>query len=407
VGRSRLEVADIFHRHGGAWRRANAGHVSLGQLKVMSAIEHCRSATLGGHVERCEDCGHSRIAYNSCRNRHCPKCQGAVAKDWLAAREADLLPVGYFHVVFTVPAEIAAIAYQNKAVVYDLLFRTAAETLLTIAADPRHLGARIGATAVLHTWGSTMTHHPHVHMIVPGGGISLDGMHWVRCKPGFLLPVPVLSRLFRRLFLAQLADAHAEGRLSFFGEIEGLRRRKAFVTHLAPLRRKNWFVYAKPPFAGPDAVLAYLARYTHRVAISNSRLVSLDARGVTFRYKDYRRSGRARLGTMTLMPDEFIRRFLLHVLPKGFHRIRHYGLLASATCKANVARAKELIAAPLPSIDPSTEHDDPGVATGAAADHRPPCPCCGGRMIIVESFGCGGAPRAPPSPQPSSASAVP
>jgi Putative transposase/Transposase zinc-binding domain len=407
VGRSRLEVADIFHRRGDAWRRANAGHVSLGQLKVMSAIEHCRSATLGGHVERCVDCGHTRISYNSCRNRHCPKCQGAAAKDWLAARAADLLPVGYFHVVFTVPAEIAAIAYQNKAVVYDLLFRTAAETLLTIAADPTHLGARIGATAVLHTWGSTMTHHPHVHMIVPGGGISLDGMHWVRCKPGFLLPVPVLSRLFRRLFLAQLADAHAAGQLSFFGEIKGLRRRKTFVAHLAPLRRKNWFVYAKPPFAGPEAVLAYLARYTHRVAISNSRLVSLDARGVTFRYKDYRRSGRARFGTITLMPDEFIRRFLQHVLPKGFHRIRHYGLLASATCKANIARAKELIAAPLPSIDPATEHDRPDVATGAAADHRPPCPCCGGRMIIVESFGCGGAPRAPPSSQPSSASAVP
>ncbi len=221
--RPRLEVADIFHRHGAAWRRANAGHVSLGQLQVMSAIENCRSAVLGGHVERCEDCGHRRIAYNSCRNRHCPKCQGAAARDWLAAREADLLPVGYFHLVFTLPAEIGAIAYQNKAVVYDLLFRTAAETLLTIAADPKHLGARIGATAVLHSWGSAMTHHPHVHMIVPGGGISLDGTHWVRCRPGFLLPVRVLSRLFRRLFLAGLADAHAAGRLAFFGELDGLR----------------------------------------------------------------------------------------------------------------------------------------------------------------------------------------
>ena len=353
------------------------------------------------------DCGHTRVSYNSCRNRHCPKCQGAAAKDWLAARKADLLPVGYFHVVFTMPAEIAAIAYQNKAVVYDLLFRAAAETLLTIAADPRHLGARIGATAVLHTWGSAMTHHPHVHMIVPGGGISLDGMHWVRCKPGFLLPVPVLSRLFRRLFLAQLADAHAEGQLAFFGEIEGLCRRKAFVAHLAPLRRKNWFVYAKPPFAGPEAVLAYLARYTHRVAISNSRLVSLDARGVTFRYKDYRRNGRERFCTITLVPDEFIRRFLLHVLPKGFHRIRHYGLLASATCKANIARARELIATPRPSIDPSTEQDDPDPTAGTAADQRPPCPCCGSRMIIVESFGPGGAPRAPPSPQAEAATAMP
>src|SRR6516164_4543916 len=354
VRRPRLEVADVFHRHGADWRRANAGHVSLGQLQVMSAIEQCRSAALGGHVERCEDCGHSRIAYNSCRNRHCPKCQGAAAQDWLAAREADLLPVGYFHVVFTLPAEISPIAYQNKAIVYDLLFRTAAETLLTIAPtgqarglkahDPKHLGARIGATAVLHSWGSTMTHHPHVHMIVPGGGISLDGTRWVRCKPGFLLPVPVLSRLFRRLFLTALADAHAAGRLAFFGEIEGLRRRAAFDAHLAPLTRKKWFVYARPPFSGREAVLAYLARYTHRVAISNSRLVALDERGVTFRYKDYRRNGQARYCTMTLSADEFIRRFLLHVLPKGFHRIRHYGLLASATCKANIARARELIA---------------------------------------------------------------
>ena len=347
--RPKLEVADVFHRHGADWRRANAGHVSLGQLQVMSAIEQCRSAALvglqptgltrGGHVERCEDCGHSRIAYNSCRNRHCPKCQGAAAEDWLAAREADLLPVGYFHVVFTLPAEIAPIAYQNKAIVYDLLFRTAAETLLTIAPtgqarglkahDPKHLGARIGATAVLHSWGSAMIHHPHVHMIVPGGGISLDGRCWVRCKPGFLLPARVLSRLFRRLFLAALADAHAAGRLAFFGEIEGLCRREAFAAHLAPLKKKDWFVYAKAPFAGPEAVLAYLARYTHRVAISNSRLVALDERGVTFRYKDYRRNGQARYRTMTLSADEFIRRFLLHVLPKGFHRIRHYGLLAS------------------------------------------------------------------------------
>jgi hypothetical protein len=395
VRRPRLEVADIFHRHGADWRRANAGHVSLGQLQVMSAIEQCRSAALGGHVERCEDCGHSRIAYNSCRNRHCPKCQGAAAQDWLAARAADLLPVGYFHVVFTLPAEIAPIAYQNKAVVYDLLLRTAAETLLTIAADPKHLGARLGATAVLHSWGSAMTHHPHVHMIVPGGGISLDGTRWVRCKPGFLLPVRVLSRLFRRLFLTALADAHAAGRLRLFGEIAGLCCREAFAAHLALWRRKNWFVYAKPPFAGPEAVLAYLARYTHRVAIANSRLFALDERGVTFRYKDYRRNGQARYRTMTLSTDEFIRRFLLHVLPKGFHRIRHYGLLASAGCKANIARARELIAAPMPEPEPPTAH---GIADpDAATDHRLPCPCCGGRMLIVEVFGRGGAPRGPPS----------
>jgi hypothetical protein len=395
VRRPRLEVADIFHRHGADWRRANAGHVSLEQLQVMAAIEQCRSAALGGHVERCEDCGHSRIAYNSCRNRHCPKCQGAAAQDWLAAREADLLPVGYFHVVFTVPAEIAPLAYQNKPVVYDLMFRTAAETLLTIAADPKHLGARIGATAVLHSWGSAMTHHPHIHMIVPGGGISLDGTRWVRCKPGFLLPVRVLSRLFRRLFLTALANAHAAGRLAFFGEIAGLRRRKAFAAHLSPLRRKNWFVYAKPPFSGPEAVLAYLARYTHRVAIANSRIITLDERGVSFRYKDYRRNGQARYRTMTLAADEFIRRFLLHVLPKGFHRIRHYGLLASAVCKANIARARGLIAAPTPEVEPPAAQDTADPDT--ASDQRPSCPCCGGRMLIVEVFGRGGAPRGPPS----------
>jgi len=395
VSRPRLEVADVFHRHGAAWRKANAGHVSLDQLKVMSAIEQCRSAALGGHVERCEDCDHSRIAYNSCRNRHCPKCQGAAARDWLAAREADLLPVGYFHLVFTLPAEISGIAYQNKAVVYDLLFRAAAETLLTIAADPKHLGARIGFTAVLHTWGSAMTHHPHVHMIVPGGGISLDGSRWISCRPGFLLPVRVLSRLFRRLFLTGLADAHAAGRLAFFGELGGLHSRSAFAAHLAPLRRKNWFVYARPPFAGPEAVLAYLARYTHRVAIANSRLLALDERGVTCRCKDYRRDGQARYRTMTLAPDEFIRRFLLHVLPQGFHRIRHYGLLASAGCKANIARARELIAAPMPLIETPAEHDDARNAD-TGAEHRPPCPCCGGRMIIVETFERNGAPRGPP-----------
>jgi len=395
VRRPRLEVADVFHRHGADWRRANAGHVSLGQLQVMSAIEQCRSAALGGHVERCEDCGHSRVAYNSCRNRHCPKCQGAAAQDWLAAREADLLPVGYFHVVFTLPAEIAPVAYQNKAVVYDLLFRTAAETLLTIAADPKHLGARIGATAVLHSWGSTMTHHPHIHMIVPGGGISLDATRWVRCKPGFLLPVRVLSHLFRRLFLAALADAHAAGRLAFFGKIQDLHRRESFAAHLAPLKRKKWYVYTEPPFAGPQAVLAYLARYTHRVAISNSRLIALDECGVTFRYKHYRRNGLARYCTMRLTADEFIKRFLLHVLPKGFHRIRHYGLLASASCKANIARARQLMAAPMAEVDPPAVHDtaDPDATT----DYRPPCPCCGGRMIIVEVFARGAAPRGPPA----------
>jgi hypothetical protein len=393
VGRPRLEVADIFRDHGAAWRDANAGHVSLGQLQVMSAIVSCRTAALGGHVTACEDCGHTQIAYNSCRNRHCPKCQGAAARDWLAEREAELLPVPYFHVVFTLPAAIADIAYQNKAVIYDLLFKASSEALLTIAADPKHLGARIGVTAVLHTWGSAMTHHPHVHMIVPGGGIALDGSKWIACKPGFFLPVRVLSKLFRRLMLEKLAAAHGVGRLTFFGGHAGLRDPKAFAAHLAPLRKTNWFVYAKPPFAGPQAVLAYLARYTHRVAISNRRLVALDADRVTFRYKDYRRNGQERYRTMTLVPGEFIRRFLLHVLPKGFHRIRHYGLLASAARQANLARVRQLLAAP----EPETVRDE----TSAAAvpiDHRPPCPCCGGRMIVVETFERGGGPRDPPEP---------
>ena len=386
---SSLEVADIFRAAGASYRAAQAGHLSLAQLKVMSAIQNCRTATLGGHVEGCDGCGHRRIAYNSCRNRHCPKCQGAAARAWLAEREADLLPVGYFHVVFTVPAEIAELAFHNKAAVYDLLFRAASETMMTIAADPKHLGARIGITAVLHTWGSAMTHHPHIHMIVPGGGISLDSARWTPSRPGFLLPVRVLGKLFRRLFLSRLLELHEAGRLAFFGSNAGLNDRRMFVRHLAPLRKKRWVVYAKPPFAGPEAVLAYLARYTHRVAISNSRLVSLDEAGVTFRYKDYRCNGAERYGTMTLSADEFIRRFLLHVLPKGFHRIRHYGLLASATRKANIARARDLLAAP--SRANAQEPAPP-------ADPRPPCPCCGGRMTIIETFGRRWMqPRAPPN----------
>ena len=394
MSRPRLEVADILHHHGAAWRRANAGHVSLGQLQVMSAIVSCRTAALGGHVTRCEDCAHTQIAYNSCRNRHCPKCQGAAARDWLAEREADLLPVPYFHVVFTLPAAIADTAYQNKAVIYDLLFKASSEALLTIAADPKHLGARIGVTAVLHTWGSAMTHHPHVHMIVPGGGLSADGSKWVASKPGFFVPVRVLAKLFRRLMLEKLAAAHALGRLTFFGDHAGLRDPMAFAAQLAALRKKNWFIYAKPPFAGPQAVLAYLARYTHRVAVSNRRLVALDADGVTFRYKDYRRNGQERYRTMTLVPGEFIRRFLLHVLPKGFHRIRHYGLLASAARQANLARVRQLLAAP----EPETVRDETTGAAAAPIDHRPPCPCCGGRMIIVETFERGGGPRDPPEP---------
>src|SRR5947209_17794976 len=274
--RATLEVADILRAAGPAYRAAQAGHLSLQQLKVMSAIEHCRTAALGGHVEACADCGHRRIAYNSCRNRHCPKCQGAAARTWLAEREADLLPVGYFHVVFTLPAEIADIAFQNKAVVYDLLFQAASETMLRIATDPKHLGARIGMTAVLHTWGSALTHHPHVHMVVPGGGISPDGQRWIASRPAFLLPVRPLGKLFRRLFLDRLAAAHGAGRLAFHGDLALLADPAAFAAHLAPLRRSEWVVYAKRPFAGPGAVLAYLSRYTHRVAIANSRLLALD-----------------------------------------------------------------------------------------------------------------------------------
>jgi len=395
VSRPRLEVADIFDRHGVTWRRANAGHVSLGQLQVMSAIEGCRTAALGGHVTRCEDCAHTQIAYNSCRNRHCPKCQGAAARHWLAEREADLLPVPYFHLVFTLPATIAAIAYQNKAVIYDLLFKASSETLLTIAADPKHLGARVGFTAVLHTWGSAMTHHPHVHMIVPGGGISPvgadGGSKWVARQPSFFLPVRVLSKLFRRLMLEKLAAAHAAAKLRFFGQHAHLVDAGAFAAFLAPLQATRWFVYAKRPFAGPEAVLAYLARYTHRVAIANSRLIAAHQDGVTFKWKDYRFEGRDRYKTMTLAPGEFIRRFLLHVLPKGFHRIRHYGLFASAARKANIVRVRELLAAAPTALDATIKVD----AT-APTDHRPPCPSCGGRMIVVEVFERGGGPRDPP-----------
>ena len=385
--RASLEVADIFRSAGPAYRASHAGHLSLHQLKVMSAIEHCRTAVMGGHVEACTDCGHWRVAYNSCRNRHCPRCQGAAARTWLAEREADLLPVGYFHVVFTLPAEVADIAFHNKALVYDLLFKAASETMLTIAADPKHLGARIGITAVLHTWGSALTHHPHVHMIVPGGGIAHDGTHWISSRPAFLLPVKVLGKLFRRLFLTRLIALHAAGRLAFYSSLAHLADRRAFLRHLSPVRKKNWVVYAKPPFAGPEAVLAYLSRYTHRVAISNSRLIRFDDTGVTFRYKNYRRDGADRQQVMTLATDEFIRRFLLHVLPRGFHRIRHYGLLASSARKTSLARARELLnVAPPPDTDPV---DEP-------TDVRPPCPCCGGHMVVTLTFERWRQPRAPP-----------
>jgi hypothetical protein len=390
LSRPALEVADIFRGHGPAWRRANAGHVSLGQLKVMSAIESCRTAALGGHVARCETCSHTLIAYNSCRNRHCPKCQGAAATEWLADRAAELLPVPYYHVVFTLPAPIGDIAYHNKAVIYGILFKAAAETLITIAADPKHLGARIGLTAVLHTWGSALTHHPHVHIIVPGGGISLDGERWISCRPGFFLPVRVLSRLFRRLFLEALAAAHQAGRLQFFGDHARLAAREAFTAYLAPLRKAEWVVYSKRPFGGPEAVLAYLSRYTHRVAIANSRLIAFDDAGVAFKWKDYRANGRERAKVMTLAVDEFIRRFLIHVLPSGFHRIRHYGLFANGGRAENIAQARQLLDVPATQTEASDARD---TDLGEPQTLSHPCPCCGGRMIIIETFERGCAPR--------------
>jgi len=394
--RPALEVADIFRDHGPAWRQANAGHVSLDQLKVMSAIERCRTAALGGHVERCEKCAHTIIAYNSCRNRHCPKCQGAAAKEWLAEREAELLPVPYFHVVFSLPGQIADIAYQNKAVIYGLLFKASSETMLTIAADPKRLGARIGILSVLHTWGSALNHHPHVHMIVPGGGFSLDGkMRWISCRPRYLLPVEVLSALFRRLLLEKLLAAHTAGELQFFGSHTKLSDAKAFAAYLRPLRNSDWVVYCKEPFGGPEEVLRYLARYTHRVAISNRRLIACDQKGVTFKWKDYRIQGPERYKIMTLATNEFIRRFLMHVLPAGFHRIRYYGLLASGKRAENVARARELLAPPIIPVD-AIKAISASAAEPQTADHS--CPCCGGRMIIIERFEPGATPHHQPSP---------
>ena len=406
MSRPALEVADIFRDHGPAWRQANAGHVSLGQLKVMSAIERCRTAALGGHVMRCENekCAYTQIAYNSCRNRHCPKCQAAAAREWLAAREAELLPVPYFHVVFSLPAQIADIAYQNKTVIYDILFKASAETMITIAADPKHLGARIGVLSVLHTWGSALTHHPHVHMIVPGGGIALDGTRWVACRPDFLLYVGVLSRLFRRLVLEKLAAAHRAAELQFFGKHVALTKAQAFAAYLAPLRNTEWVVYCKRPFGGPEEVLRYLARYTHRVAISNRRLISLDDKGVTFKWKDYRREGPERYNkVMTLGTHEFIRRFLMHVLPPGFHRIRYYGFLTSQTRANNIARIRELLAVPLIPIDAIKAANT--TASTSAQPEEPkttehPCPCCGSRMRIIETFLRGQLPKHRPTPLP-------
>ena len=380
------------------------GHLSQAQCKVMSAIEACRTADLGGYVVRCANpaCGHLEVAYASCRNRHCPKCQGSQAREWLEARRAELMEVPYFHVVFTLPPRIGALAYHNKAVIYDLLFKASAETLLTIAADPKRLGAKIGFTSVLHTWGSAMTHHPHVHMIVPGGGISLDGTRWISSTQDFLLPVHVLAAMFRAKMLAGLKAAHDAGCLQFFGQLADLADKARFTVFLEPLYTTHWHVHAKRPFAGPEQVLAYLARYTHRVAISNSRLVSLDEKGVTFKYKDYRIEGPDRYKTMTVEAAEFMRRFLLHVLPKGFHRIRHYGLLATSRTKAaTLARARELIAAAAPVTLLPTRAEANSAAKAATATSEPkpahPCPCCGSAMVIIETFEAGRTPRNRPS----------
>jgi hypothetical protein len=393
-----LEVADIFHAHGAVYRAANKGHISLNQFKVMSAIERCRTAALGGHVARCADCAHEHIAYNSCRNRHCPKCQAGAAKTWLAAREAELLPVRYFHLVFTLPKPIADIAHQNKREIYNLLMRASADTVIKIAADPKHLGAKVGITSVLHTWGSAMTHHPHVHMIVPGGGLSRDGSKWIPSRKNFFLSVHVLSRLYRRLILEGLTKLHKAGKLQFFGEHAGLIDRNTFDAFLKPLRQIDWVVYAKEPFAGSKAVLAYLSRYTHRIAISNSRLIRFDARGVTFRVKDYRLKGAGRRTTMTLATNEFIRRFLIHVLPRGQHRIRHYGFYGNSNRAANIAQIQQLLGAKTPH----KEHDKGNTINDADDPPRVlalPCPCCGGQLIIFNTIAPAQYPRAPPEPK--------
>jgi hypothetical protein len=395
-----LEVADIFRQVGPAYRQDHADAISGGQRRVMRAIERCRTAALGGHVEQCDACGHQRVAFNSCRDRHCPKCQSLVRAQWLEDRQAELLPVEYFHVVFTVPQEIAAIAYQNKAVVYDILFHATAETLRTIAADRRHLGAEIGFIAILHTWGQNLLHHPHLHCVVPGGGVTPDGQRWIACRPGFFLPVRVLSRLFRRLFLTQLRQAFDAGNLQFFNNLAALQGHDAFASYLAPVAQAEWVVYAKPPFGGPGQVLDYLGRYTHRVAISNNRLVDFVDGQVAFAWKDYRHESRRKV--MRLDAQEFVRRFLLHVLPTGFQRIRHYGLLANRYREIKLERCRQLLGAPAPILE----------SPDAALDYRDhyqrltgvslrDCPQCGrGQMVRIESFLPGTLPRGPPPTPP-------
>jgi len=381
----RLEVGDVFRRYGETYRQQHAGSLSRDRLRVMTAIERCRTAALGGHVEQCDQCHFQRIAYNSCRDRHCPKCQSLARAQWIEDRQAELLDTQYFHVVFTVPEEIAAIAYQNKEVVYDILFRATSETLRTIAADPKHLGAEIGFFAVLHSWGQNLMFHPHLHCVVPGGGLSPDGQRWIACRRSFFLPVRVLSRRFRRLFVESLEKAFDEGQLKFFSSLQELDDRKAFLRYLAPLRKKKWVVYAKKPFAGPQQVLDYVGRYTHRVAISNNRILNIEDGQVTFRYKDYRDGSQQK--TMTLSADEFIRRFLLHVLPAGFHRIRYYGFLGNRYRKEKLQQCRHLLGMILLEPGSSTEvaeldyRDRYQALTGSSLWE---CPACHrGRMIII------------------------
>jgi hypothetical protein len=392
--RPSLEVADIFRRYGPQYRQTHGAALSQAQRRVMRSIELCRTAALGGHVEQCDTCGYQRIAFNSCRDRHCPKCQSLARAQWLEARQAELLDTGYFHVVFTVPQEIAVIAYQNKRVVYNLLFRATAETLRTIAADPKHLGAEIGFLAVLHTWGQTLLHHPHLHCVVPGGGIAPDGSHWIPCRPGFFLPVRVLSRVFRRIFLEQLAHAYTTGQLQFAGALAPLHEPQAFAAYLAPLRQREWVVYAKKPFGSAQRVLDYLGRYTHRVAISNTRLLSMDNAQITFRWKDYRQSYKHQ--RLTLTATEFIRRFLLHVLPGGFHRIRHFGFLGNRYRQAKLALCRHLLAMPPhPPVSPARRdyRDRYEQLTGKSLRV---CPLCSqGQMVTVETLAV-----CPPSPVP-------
>jgi hypothetical protein len=386
--RPRIELADVFRRYGDVYRAQHETSLSSTQRRVMRAITACRTAALGGHIEACDDCGHQRVAYNSCRNRHCPKCQSLVRAQWVEDRKSELLDCPYFHVVFTLPEEIAAIAYQNKAVVYNMLFAVTAETLRTIGADPKHLGAEIGFFAVLHTWGQSLVHHPHLHCVVPGGGLSPDGQRWIACRPGFFLPVRVLSRFFRRRFLELLERAFDGGELLFFSALEGLSARTAFLRYLDPIREKEWVVYAKAPFAGPEQVLDYVGRYTHRVAISNNRLLDIEDGNVTFRWKDYRDDNAQKV--MTLEADEFIRRFLLHVLPPGLQRIRYYGFLGNRHREEKLEQCRRLLQmAPAKQettdVRPAADYRDHYEALTGLSLHT--CPVCRrGRMIALEQI---------------------